>query len=294
MIEGRPHLLVVGGADTGRAPLLAALLRRELGASVSVASAGVLGHTGEPADQSVDLALDQLGLAATGHVARIMDAEVLRPADLVLAVDRGIALAVRPRTTIEVVALGELAGSEDVQDPHRMPLGVWIAALQTYLTQIGAALPQIRARLGDRQPLPDANRAEVPANAPDLQKQEKPPLPAVEGSSFPARDEHLGRITRLLDTAETLPEIVDWSRLADETATRLRTLAGLAVGPDDLTPAAAAMLIGSVLQSSRMPDAAGLTVLRRVCERLAGPINSAGLAELGQVIGAWWVASPQD
>ena len=92
----------------------------------------------------------------------------------------------------------------------------------------------------------------------------------------PSRAEHLNRITRLIDTAETLPEIVDWARLADETATRLRALAELTAGGDDLTPAAAAMLIGSVLQSSRIPDAAGLGVLRRVRERLAGPLDVVG------------------
>lgn len=290
MIEGRPHLLVVGGADTGRAPLLAVLLRRELGASVAVASAGVLGHAGEPADQSVDLALDQLGLATSGHVARILDAEALRSADLVLAVDRGIALAVRPRTMIEVVALGELAGSEDVPDPHRMPLGIWIAALQTYLTQIGVALPQIRTRLGAGEgPHP-------PAPSPTGRGGDRVSFPvdaATNSSDSPPRAEHLNRIARLIDTAETLPEIVDWARLAEETATRLRALAGLVNDPDDLTAAAAAMLIGSVLQSSRMPDAAGLGVLRRVCERLAGPLDSAGLAEIGQIAGEWWVASPQ-
>lgn len=307
MIEGRPHLLVVGGADTGRAPLLAAILRRELGTSVSVASVGVLGHAGEPADQSVDLALDQIGLATSGHVARLLDAEALRPADLVLAVDRGIALAVRPHTTLDVVALGELAGSEDVPDPHRMPLGIWIAALQTYLTQISAALPQIRVRLGAGEPHPPAAPKGHPPTGRGGEKASAPKIAAansntspprrgegqVVGSPSPSRNEHLTRIARLIDTAETLPEIVDWARLADETATRLRALAGLASEPDDLTPAAAAILIGSVLQSSRMPDAAGLAVLRRVCERLAEPLDSAGLAEIGRVAGEWWVASPQ-
>jgi hypothetical protein len=40
-----------------------------------------------------------------------------------------------------------------------------------------------------------------------------------------------------------------------------------------------------LLQSSRMPDAAGLGVIRRVCESLAQPLDSAGFAELGQVAG---------
>jgi hypothetical protein len=102
------------------------------------------------------------------------------------------------------------------------------------------------------------------------------------------------RIARLIDTAETLPEIVDWAKLADETAVRLRALAGLTAGPGDLTPAAAAMVIGSVLQSPHMPDTAGLAALRRVCEQLAQPVDATTLAELAQIAGSWWVSTSQE
>ncbi len=127
--------------------------------------------------------------------------------------------------SIEVVALGELAGSEDVPDPHRMPLGVWIAALQTYLTQIGVALPQIRARSGagggphrpeGTRPLSGAERGfNAPTNtdAPHMDQDlnvSPPGRGEGQGVGSPSRAEHLNRIARLIDTAETLPEIVDW------------------------------------------------------------------------------------
>jgi hypothetical protein len=255
----------------------------------------------------VDLALEQIGLMASGHVARMLDAEALRPADLVLAVDRGIAGALRSKSNVQVVSLGELAGSEDVPDPHRMPLGVWIAALQTYLTQIGIALPEIRARLGDTSsgapPAWDEPRTQLLLNTGSGDVNAALPVGEVSvtrspetsiASGAPGRTEHLVRIARLIDTAETLPEIVDWAKLADETAVRLRALAGLTAGPGDLTPAAAAMVIGSVLQSPHMPDTAGLAALRRVCEQLAQPVDATTLAELAQIAGSWWVSTSQE
>src|SRR4051794_37577179 len=167
MIDGRPAILVVGAADTGRAPLLAALLRRELGGHVAVSSAGVLGHAGEPASAEVHLVLEQYGLTLGAHMARHLDSESIQGADLLLAIDRGTAYVARTRTQAPVLALSDLAQAEDLPDPHRMPLGVWIATAQAYKAQLTFGLPAIRARLQLDTARPAAPEAPPhPANEP--------------------------------------------------------------------------------------------------------------------------------
>lgn len=270
MREGRPYVLVVGGADTGRAPLLAALLRGELGPSAIVASAGVLGHAGEPADPMVDLALEQAGMVLGSHVARQLDAETIRDADLLLGVDRGSARVATLRTTQQVVAIGELANAEDVPDPHRMPLGVWIAAMREYQAQLAAGLPALRTML----------RLDAVSG--------RPPIMDIPAASAPpaaaARDEHVQRMVRLLETARTLPEIVDWSKLVAEVVERLRMVADLAEGDDDLTPGATLMLAGLLLQTPRMPSDEDAGRLVQLVKELQRPLDDGGLASFARMI----------
>ena len=297
MIEGRPHLLVVGGADTGRAPLLVALLRHKLGDTAVVLSAGVLGHAGEPADQHVQLALDHLNLTLHGHVARVLDAEIIRLADLILAVDQGSARIARMRTSQEVVTISELAATEEIPDPHHMPLGVWVAATRDYQAQIATILPLIRSRLrlgATASPVelaPQQRPAAVAAPSPPL---DAPSVQAVRGAN--PRDEHIERVTRLLDTARLLPEIVDWTKLAREASDRLRALAALAEPPDDLTPAAAAMLIGILCTLDKPGQEPLMANLQQVVQTLQRPMNAEVLAASGALLRDWWnlTALPPD
>ena len=281
MIEGRPHILVIGAADTGRAPLLAAVLRSELGAGVSVASAGVLAHAGEPADPNIALALEQRGLQAPMHVARPFDAETARPADVLLAIDRGTARVVRLQTDKPVLALSELAEADDVPDPHRMPLGVWIAAMRAYETQLAAVLPIIRARLNMQErpaAVPPAGGATAQPSAPT------PSTPEAQTE----RADHLQRIGRLVETARVLPEIVDWSKLTREAVERLQALAALAEDPDDLTPAAAALLAGLLLTAEATPAEPQLALLQNGLARLGARVDVEGHLELNRLVRQWW------
>ncbi len=281
MVDERPYILVVGAADTGRTLLVAALLRRELGAAAMIASAGVVGHAGEPAEPNAHLALEQFGLAQAGHVARQLDEGTMRDADLLLGVDRGSARAARVRAPGEVAALSDLACAEDVPDPHRMPLGVWIAAVRAYEAQVAIALRTIRTLAGiDVVPAPGSSGSA--AQAP----RSTPPVPSAAEPSN-ARLEHIQRIVRLLDTARVLPEIVDWGKLAQEAVERLQSIAASVEHASDFTPAAAAMLTGLFLQTSQVPGEARLNVLRGAVERLEAPLDAMALADLAQIAGRW-------
>lgn len=160
MYEGKPLLLVIGGSDTGRTPIAAGLLRHALGGSAIVLSAGVLSHAGESAATEAQMALESIGIDISNHVARPLDDTEHRQAELLLAVDRGTEMVLFTRFPNDprVACLSELAESPDVLDPHRMPLGVWVAIVHQIQQQIDKALPNIRRLLAipehEAQPLP--------------------------------------------------------------------------------------------------------------------------------------------
>lgn len=171
MYEGKPLVLMIGGSDTGRTPIAGALLRRALGASAVVRTAGVLSHEGEPAMTEAQMAMEQFGIDISRHVSHPLNSDDQRDADLFLAVDRGTELVLHARFPNDprVMCLPALADLPDVLDPHRMPLGVWIAAMRQLEEQINKALPAIRRQLNisDHQPpLSGASEAQLPPAAP--------------------------------------------------------------------------------------------------------------------------------
>ncbi len=93
-------ILIVGAADTGRAPIAAALLQRLLDTQYPGAraeSAGVLGHDGDPAEVEARDTMLHMGIDLSGHRARSVDDALAAAAALLLAIDSGTALVLRGR-----------------------------------------------------------------------------------------------------------------------------------------------------------------------------------------------------
>ena len=141
-------IIVVGGADTGRAPLAAALLRRRLSEHAGdwrIESAGVLGHDGDTWQPETRLALDHLNITPHDHVARSLTPEIAATADLLITVDRGTGRALElhfPNALWR--ALPDLANTpREVPDPFRMTFDAWIIYGRELDGQIKAALPTI-------------------------------------------------------------------------------------------------------------------------------------------------------
>ncbi len=387
MYEGKPLVLVVGGSDTGRTPMAAALLRRALGPDVVVHSAGVLSHEGESATPEAQMALEQLSINISRHISRPLRNEEHRNADLLVAIDRGtqmVLFAEFPQDS-RVTCLPVLASMPDVLDPHRMPLGVWVAALKQLSDQVSAAAPQIRTLLGiaEAPPLPppthtvehrqatatreplvlgtghkmqwdrdedmqrllqlisaepqeqpgasidaaidaspvsaeDTNRrrgAEGNAEtmqatvteekrdlpgwdaAPDIadngdEPNERAPIDPTQGSpAQPAksrdRNDHIRRMLKLLQTAQEMPEIVDWRRLSEELVSHLRAVAQLSAGLLDFTPAATLMIEGKLGQLRAQPSTTALGMLNQSIKRLEAPLTATTLAAIGRELAEW-------
>src|SRR4051794_39613141 len=108
-------ILLGGAADTGRAHMAAALLRRLLQARSEgwvVESCGVLGHDGAVAEVEARDTMVHMGLDIGDHLARSLDDELAAGAALIVTLDRGPALVVRarfPEAAARTYSLGELA-----------------------------------------------------------------------------------------------------------------------------------------------------------------------------------------
>jgi|GEM_PF-6906975 len=206
MYEGKPLVLVIGSTSTGRTPIAAGLLRHALGAGVVVRTAGVLAHDGEGAAPEAQMAMEQLGIDISRHLSRPLDPQDHRNAELLLAVDRGteLVLFTEFRNDSRIACLSTLANLPDVLDPHRMPLGVWVASVRQLHDQVTKAVPIIRERLGiaGQEPLP------FPKRKVERRKQNEP-KPFVLGTGARVQwddDEEMQRLLRLIEQGQSVEE----------------------------------------------------------------------------------------
>lgn len=260
-----PLVLIVGAADTGRAPMAAALLGRMLaahGLGLRVASAGVVGHDGDPAEPEARSAMLALGLELDGHLARSLSDELAGEATVLVAVASGVAHVVRARhPDATVVTLGELAGrARDLPDPFRMQLGAWLQYAGEIEALLRAGLPRLRSLVEGQLPV-----APEPAAAPQ-------PAPD-EG-----RRAAVERAVRLLSLAAELPGVIDWPAARAQLALELAVLE-VAQADDDLARPYVALLRAR-LPADGPPAPAVAQALAAAVGRLRSPILAADLQAL--------------
>lgn len=285
-------ILLIGGADTGRAPMAAALLRRLLearGLAWPVESAGVLGHDGDPAEVEARDTMAHMGLDISAHRARMLTDDLVAQAALLLAIDSGTALVLRSRfraAAARVHTLGDLAGRpRDIPDPFRMQIGAWMTYAREIEALLTAALPRIielmaptvegRANTLRRQD--DAGPAVHPADA--------EALPAAQ--SLAERAAAAERITRLLHVAAELPGVVDWAAARAQIEANLHQVAAAPYDASDLVAAYVGLLRAALALTPAPPSAGQTAALREAARRLADPIGQDDLNDLSTRLAGW-------
>jgi len=275
------HILIVGGADTGRAPMAAALLRRlliEHGQHSTVGSAGVLGHDGDQPEAEARDTMLHMGLNINDHLARSLTDELVHAAKLLLPIDRGTALVVRaryPEAADRVYSLGELAGIQrDIPDPFRMQIGAWITYAREIEQMLKAGLPRLLALLDESAQSTTATGVPVPVPA---------SLPVSDGP----RAEAAERIVRLARTVADMPDVLDWTTARGRIESELTTLAEHQQGPDDLIHAYIGLLRAALTMTPPTPSAGQLAALRSCAEQLHHSISQDDLNKLSVQLGQW-------
>ena len=252
-------ILLIGGADTGRAPMAAALLRRLLeraGYAWVVESAGVLGHDGEPAEIEARDTMAHMGLDIHSHVARTIADDLVAQAALLIALDRGTAAVLRSHfrdAEGRIHTLGELAGqSRDIPDPFRMQIGAWMTYARELERLLDAAVPRMLAQLSEQ---PGASRG------------------AAAEMRSGARGAAVERVARLLRFAEEMPGVVDWGAARSQIESDLGPIAAEPYGPVDLVSAYVGLLRAALAMTPAPPSTGQLAALRDAAGRLGDRID---------------------
>ncbi len=263
-------ILIVGAADTGRAPIAAALLRRMAqarGYSWQIASAGVVGHDDDPLQPAARDALAVLGLVLEDHIARSLTDELAAAANVLIAVDSGIARVLRSRYPQATIAsLGELAGrARDIPDPAGMQVGAWLQYSREMEQLLREGFARIVALLsGETAPAPPQPAAAPPA----------PPEPPAERQAICAR------AIRLLDAIQAMPDVIDWPAARGRIQTTLAELIPLAAAPTDLIALYVEAINLWLARQPTVPAADRLERLRAAIERAHQPVGQAEVAEV--------------
>src|SRR6476659_259989 len=227
-------ILLGGAADTGRAPMAAALLRRLLNARSddwAVESCGVLGHDGAVAEVEARDTMVHMGLDIAEHYARSLDDDLAARAALIITIDRGTALVIRarfPAAAARTYSLGELAGrARDIPDPFRMQIGAWMTYAREIESMLEAALP----RIAELMPQPTDDR-------PLMADQAIGAAPSHLSSLVPEeRNDAVNRVVQLLQVAAQMPGVSDWAAARARIEADLAPIAAAPCDSGDLVAA---------------------------------------------------------
>jgi protein-tyrosine-phosphatase len=266
-------ILLIGGADTGRAPMAAALLRRLLervGYAWVVESAGVLGHDGEPAEIEARDTMAHMGLDIHSHVARTIADDLVAQAALLIALDRGTAVVLRsrfPDAEDRIHTLGELAGQpRDIPDPFRMQIGAWMSYARELESLLDAAVARMLALLSERPGPSRGPAAEV--------------RPGARGAA-------VERVVRLLRFAEEMAGVVDWRAARSQLDSDLGSIAAEPYGPADLVSAYVGLLRAAIAMTPAPPSTGQLAILRDAAGRLGERIGQDDLNAFSERLANW-------
>jgi protein-tyrosine phosphatase len=280
-------ILLVGGSDTGRAPMAAALLRRLLAAQgqpALVESAGVLGHDGDPAEIEARDTMAHMGLDIGEHQARSITDQLVADAALLVAIDNGTALVLRarfPTAVAPIHSLGELAGRpRDIPDPFRMQIGAWITYAKEIEALLKAALPRILELLpeptNDQRPTTNDQRR----GTKNKEQRTKNDGPRTTDQEAGERAAAAGRIEQLLQFAVQMPGVVDWAAARLRIEPDLAAIAAAPHGTGDLVAAYVGLLRAALALLPAAPSPGQLAALHKAAARLSGPIDQPDLNDL--------------
>ena len=142
-------ILVLCEGNHCRSPLAEALLRRELGDSPKVTSAGFRALVGSPPDAELTLLAEQVGISMTTHRGRALLASEALEADLILVMSetqRAECADRIPASRGRIFLLGQWLDTErrEIPDPFRKGPEAMLASIAHIQAAVTGWLPRIK------------------------------------------------------------------------------------------------------------------------------------------------------
>jgi protein-tyrosine phosphatase len=158
-----PHILVVCTANICRSPVVEAVLRDRLYhkglADWTVSSAGTWAIVSRRASQFSEELMAEQGLDISDHQARMVDADQLKTADLVLCMEKGHVEALKvefPQYAHKIYLLSQMAGYRySISDPYGGPMSAYRDMVREVTRLIEAGLPRIIELAGGDEKIKD-------------------------------------------------------------------------------------------------------------------------------------------
>lgn len=232
----KPSILFVCTANIIRSPMAEAILKARMRRHPAfqgwqVASAGIYGLTGEPADPIAQMIMKEQGIDLKPHVARRFDKSLAARCDLILTmetVQKEALQAAFPELVDKIFVLSEaVGGAEDIQDPRSRPVEVYrtIGREIKRLIQVGflwIILQALQNSLGhierfsfgkdlletDPKGLPESALTEIASRPMQIQYE----LLRFLLQLFPQHEQILREINRIVSEVSPSPDEEMWLR----------------------------------------------------------------------------------
>jgi protein-tyrosine phosphatase len=298
-------ILVVGGANTGRSPMAAALLRRILEEHnkahpqnrlhCTIESAGVIGYDGDPAEPEAYNAMLQFELDISSHRARSLTPDIAKHAGIILAIDSGIVHVIRgqyPTVLERTVTIASLAGRQrEIPDLSNMLLGAWIGYAHEIDDMLRQGLPGLIAHIEAAQrKMRDPERKTDPQAHRALPTAASAPPPSDEAANqlaTPSRSTPVNRCLRLLDVVQDMPDLISWDNARSQIETEIKTLAEQSYPPDDYIPTYLNILLAMLKLATSPPTPHQMTILSTAIQTIRTPIDQQTLNNLSLTLATW-------
>jgi len=158
-----PHILVICTANICRSPVVEAVLRDRLHKKGlpdwTVSSAGTWAIVSRRASQFSEELMAEQGLDISNHQARMVDADRLKTADLVLCMEKGHVEALKVefrQHAHKIHLLSQMAGYRySISDPYGGPMTAYRDMVREVTRLIEAGLPRIIELAGGDEKIKD-------------------------------------------------------------------------------------------------------------------------------------------
>ncbi len=141
------RILIVCIGNVCRSPTAEILLRHRLGGKgVQLTSAGLAALSGHPMDTTALALLSEHGMDGGKHIARQIDEDMIRSADLILAMERAHIDAITrraPHALGRTFLLGKWREDREIPDPYRQQRPAFEHAYRLIDASVAGWLPHL-------------------------------------------------------------------------------------------------------------------------------------------------------